>query len=93
MSRMGQNNALRDLGVGIAVALPALRVVLAGRRFRASVLMIVGGAALVLFALLMPHDSHGVAVSELVSGILILLCACGSLDRSGLPTASKPTVW
>ena len=89
MSRMGQNNALRDLGVGIAVALAALRVVLAGRRFRASVLMIVGGAALVLFAVLMRHDSHGVAVSELASGILILLSACGSLDRTGLPHSVK----
>ena len=79
---VGQNNALRDLGVGIVLALAALRLGLVGRSPRVSAVVALGGVALVLFGLVMPHDSVGIAVSEIICGVLVLVSALLTLDRT-----------
>lgn len=83
-SQVGQNNAVRDLGVGIVLALGALRVALVGRRPLVTTILLAGGLALVIFALLMPHVSAGIIVSELLCGALVLTGAALTLDTGGL---------
>lgn len=84
MSLVGQNNALRDLGVAVVVTLAGLRVVVAGPRMVASAVILAGGAALVLFGALMPHHSSGVRLNELACGLLLVLGALMAADHGGV---------
>ena len=84
MSLVGQNNALRDLGVALVVALAALRVAVAGPRRAAPAVMLAGGVALLLFGALMPHHSAAVRWNELLCGLLVVAGAAMAADRGGL---------
>ncbi len=80
----GQNNALRDLGVAILTAVCAIRIAVAGPRPWSSAAIAAGGVALVLFGALMPHDSTGISVNEVVCGLATLAAAALTLDRGGI---------
>lgn len=84
-SATGQHNALRDLGIAIVLALTALRLMLAGPRLWASLVIVAGGCALVVFGSVMRHDSTATAVSEVTCGAIALLGAVLTLDRRGGP--------
>ncbi len=84
-SAIGQLNALRDLGIAIVLALTALRLMLAGPRTWATLVIVAGGCALVVFGSVMRHDSTAIAVSEVTSGAIALLGAVLTLDRRGGP--------
>lgn len=88
MSQVGQNNALRDLGVALVVALAALRVAVAGPRRAASAVVLAGGVALVLFGAMMPHHSTGVRLNELLCGFLIVVAGVMAADHGGLRRAA-----
>lgn len=90
MSLVGQNNALRDLGVALVVALAALRAAVAGPRAAAAAVMVAGGVALLLFGDLMPHHSGTVRWNELLCGLLVVTGAVMAADRGGLRRSTYP---
>lgn len=83
VSTTGHNTALRDLGIAVVVALAAFRLLLAAPSRVATGLCLLGGAALVLFAFVLPHDRTGTVVSDAVSGAAVVLGALLTLDHRG----------
>ncbi len=69
---VGQDNALRDLGLAVVVVLCGLRLRLPTRSPVASALCALSGALLVASALLLPHDSVVVSANELLTGLAVL---------------------
>ena len=80
-SARGQNNALRDLGIAIVVALGALRLLMAGPRTWISLLTGLAGLCLTVFGLTASHDSAGVVVSEVVGGCAVVVGSLLCLDH------------
>ncbi len=67
------------------LALTALRLMLAGPRQWATLVIAAGGCALLVFGSVMRHDSTAIAVGEVTSGAVALLGAVLTLERRGRP--------
>ena len=68
------------LGGTLAFTVTALAATAFGGVIRGIALVV----ALVLFGALMPHDSTGISVNEVVCGLATLAAAALTLDRGGI---------
>ena len=84
----GRANSFRDTGLAILLGLTGLRTALApGRHGIAATTAVLAGLGLVLGGLLAGHDHAGIAVVEVTSGCVAILCA---LSAYLSPTPSEP---
>jgi hypothetical protein len=81
-SAVGEHHVVLDVVVAIVLALAGLRLLLGGPRRWLSAVVALGGVVLILFGVSLSHESSGVSVDEIVCGLLVLLGALLTLDRS-----------
>ncbi len=88
IGQTGQDNALRDLGLGIVAALAGLRVVVGqpGRHPVAAAAAFLSALGLLLAALLASHAATHITVTETVAGLVALL---GALLCAFSPTSAE----
>lgn len=84
----GKNTGLRDIGLGLLLALSAFTLRTRLPPLPAIVVCALVGVALVVFSFVLGHGSTPTMLSELVSGVLVLVGVLMQLDR--IPRATAP---
>lgn len=86
---IGRGASFRDAPFGIIIGLAALwMAVAAGRHVLPAVLAGIGGAGLLLGAILAPHEHVGVTVTEAFCGVFALIVAAIAASQSASSTSS-----
>jgi hypothetical protein len=90
-THLGQDNALRSLLLAVVIALAALRILLAQRPGPLpSVVALLCGVALILFATLTDHDTHLTVVLEIIVGAWVIVMALLTFDHPPRAPAADP---
>ena len=90
-SATGRENSLRDTALAIALGLGGLRIALSrGRHLIATSVIGLAGIALILVGLFADHDHQGLAVVEVASGFLAVLCSLIAAASPSVQSSPQP---